>query len=248
MRKQEPIRDQSHLDVILSFIKERSVKYYIMIMFTLHTGACLSDIVQTRISDCREVHGTTVFWYFCNPKNNIRFLFDEEFTQVFTEYCRGLDSAYLFPKAGDNSTYASSPSIFNRICGFSAEMGDHFSFVSFQKTFALNYFREHKTLVPTGLCRKYYGKAGIMRYFNMSEEEYDSIINEDIRRSSEDVSAIVRNVEFVRNKTNDILDDYIEELTAISVERPTTASVSRSEKFYRLLKNNLHIYEDNDKI
>lgn len=168
LRIQEPIKDNARLERILEHFKKTSFDNYFFSMCSLHTGICLADLLQLRISD---VIGRD---YFLNKKNGFRFSYDKDMRSMLDNYIGSLpsDADYLFPSKRNASVPLDSSYASRRFCYATKELGESICHIQFVKTFALNYFLEHGNLRTTGICYPGTDIEKILRYLCLTKEEY----------------------------------------------------------------------------
>lgn len=219
----EPYKNHQELDEILSFLKEKHAKYYIIAMFTVNTGAFLVDIVDTVVSD---IDG---YASYTNPKSGISFSFSPDFSDFLRNYVNTLapGTTYLFPARGDKHRHATIPTISNQFTFFSSKVGIPVSFLRLQKTFALNYFLQHGTLVGTNLCHPGRGEKAICSYLCLTKEEYHLITNNQMIQSFTNRALGIDYICQVRDSFNHIIDDYLDYLKSDAYDAAYETSMAR---------------------
>lgn len=163
-----PIKNPDDMELILAHFKSRSIKIYILANLMLHTGASLVDLLETKYVDAYAAVS------FTNRKSGVFFCFDDEFARCYNSYVDSLpsNSQYLFPNKKVPERPMTAPATSRQIISLSSEIGIPVRPQHIQKTFALNYFKEHGNLDGTHLCCQGYDKESVCAYLCLTDDEY----------------------------------------------------------------------------
>lgn len=193
-----PIKDAETLQSVLTFLKERSLKYYIIAVLSINTGVHGNVLFSTELKDFSELSYT-------NPSNGFRYVYDAEFATAVKDYLSSLpiNAKYLFPNRNSIYEKASLSQAAATLKQYSYEIKCPLGFAVFQKTFLFNYWIKHKKV--NKLCSN--NKSSICEYFCLSDAEYEMYKNAVVPDAEDTLYYSKIQLKETREKVNKVLDE-----------------------------------------
>lgn len=183
MNSVEPIRKMQDIYDVADYLRAHSERNYVLFMFGIYTGLRISDILQFRVRDIREIEGNIKEYFYIREGKTgkeKRMKIPKDLKYILGDFVKGkLDYEYLFlSKKGNNKPISRQQAY--RILNDAAKrfglesIGCH----TLRKTFGYQLYQRTHDGITIKEILNHSDLSTTLRYIGVNQDRKDKIIEE----------------------------------------------------------------------
>jgi len=173
----QPIRDKDDIDEIKSYLKNKSVRDYVLFVFGIHTGLRISDILELKVKDVKGTHIRITEKKTGKPR---RSKIPASLKTILDDYIQNRnDEEYLFQSRKGNNQPIKRIQAYKILNRAAASIGmDEIGTHTMRKTFGYHLYKKTKDVAMLQKHFNHHSPSVTLRYIGIDQDWMDKALDD----------------------------------------------------------------------